>query len=314
MQYKHISVMLREVLEAMHPEAGDNFIDGTLGGAGYTIELAKRILPEGKVLSIDLDNLAIQNAKNKLKEEELDNLIIVQDNFRNMKEIVQKNWLEGGASFSGIVLDLGLSSAHLDDKERGFSFQFDTPLKMEFGKAEETTEEIVNNWSEKDLSRVIREYGEEKYAYKIAQAIVDKRKEKTIKTTGELVEVVGEAVPAFYKRKRIHFATKTFQALRMATNGELESLEEVLPQALDLLAPGGRLAIVSFHSLEDRIVKNFLRQESKDCLCPKEAPICQCNHEKKINIITRKALMPTQEEIKINPRARSAKLRVAEKI
>jgi 16S rRNA (cytosine1402-N4)-methyltransferase len=306
--------MLREVIEALHPEAGDNFIDCTLGGAGYTIELAKRVLPGGKILSIDLDSLAIQNAKDRLEKEKLNNVIIVQDNFRNITKVVQKNWLEGGASFSGIVLDLGLSSAHLDDRKRGFSFQFDTPLKMEFGETEETTEEIVNTWNEKDLFRVIRDYGEEKYAYKIAQAIVNKRKEKEIKTTGELVEIIGEAVPAFYKRKKIHFATKTFQALRMATNGELDSLEEVLPQALDLLAPGGRLVVVSFHSLEDRIVKNFFRGESKDCLCPKQAPICQCNHKKKLNIITRKSLMPTQEEIKMNPRARSAKMRVAEKI
>lgn len=314
MEYKHISVMIREVVEALDPKPGDNFIDCTLGGAGYTTELAKRILPNGKVLAIDLDTLAINNAQEKLRSENLDNVIIVQDNFRNIKEVVQKNWLQGGASFSGIVLDLGLSSAHLDDRKRGFSFQFDTPLKMEFGETSETTEEIVNRWSERELYKIIRDYGEEKHAYKIAKAIVDKRRDKKIKTTGELIEIISEVVPAFYKRQKIHFATKTFQALRMATNQELESLEKVLPQALELLKPGGRLVVVSFHSLEDRIVKNFFRDESKDCICSKKAPVCQCEHTKKLEIITRKALAPTVEEIKMNPRSRSAKLRVAEKI
>ena len=314
MEYKHISVMIREVIEALDPQPGENFIDGTLGGAGYTTEIAKRVGPKGKVLSIDLDTLAINNAKKRFEKEGIENVILVQDNFRNIEKIVQKNWLEGGASFSGIVLDLGLSSAHLDDENRGFSFRSDTPLKMEFGEGENTTEEIVNDWSKRELEQILREYGEESHSKIIALAIVAARKEKRITTTGQLLEIIKETVPAGYRNLRKHFAAKTFQALRIATNGELESLEEVLPQALRLLKKGGRMVIVSFHSLEDRIVKNFFRTESKDCLCPPQLPVCQCGHEKQLKIITKKVLAPTKEEVKLNQRSRSAKMRVAEKI
>lgn len=314
MQYKHISVMIREVLQALNPKPGDNFIDCTLGGAGYTVELAKRVGPEGKVLSIDLDPMAIENAKKRLKEENLNNVILVRDNFKNIREVVQENWLQGGASFSGVVLDLGLSSAQLDDRSRGFSFQADTPLKMEFGEGVNSTEEIVNEWREKEIEKILREYGEEKHAHSIVNAISEARRKDRITSTGHLLEIIKSAVPTGYTNQKIHFATRTFQALRMATNGELENLENVLPDALALLKPGGRLVVVSFHSLEDRIVKEYFKKEGKDCLCPKEAPTCHCGHKKQIEIITKKIMAPMRDETKMNPRARSAKLRVAEKL
>lgn len=306
--------MIREVLAALDPKPGENFIDCTLGGAGYTTEIAKRIKPAGKIMAFDLDDLAIANAKKRIKEEKLDNIILVQENFRNIKMAVQKNWLQGGASFSGIVMDLGMSSAHLDDRERGFSFLTDGPLKMEFGASNINTEDIINDWSGREIEKILREYGEEKYAHSIAKKIVENRRGKRITTTGELLEIIKAAVPAAYTRQKTHFATRTFQALRIATNEELESLKEVLPAALELLAPGGRLVVVSFHSLEDRIVKEFFKKESRDCLCPKEVMHCQCGHQKTLQIITKKGLEPTAEEIKYNPRARSARLRVAEKL
>lgn len=306
--------MIREVIEALDPQEGENFIDCTLGGAGYTSEIAKRVGPKGKVLATDLDKLAIENAKEKLKKENLNNVILVQDNFKNIGKIVQENWLKGGANFSGIVLDLGLSSAHLDDQSRGFSFRNDTPLKMEFGEGDNSTEEIVNSWSKQELERILREYGEESHARIITMAIVEARKNGKIDSTGKLLEIIREAVPKGYINQRKHFAAKTFQALRIATNGELDSLEEVLPQALRLLKKGGRIVVVSFHSLEDRIVKNFFKNESKDCICPPKNQICQCGHKKQLKIITKKVLEPTKEEVKFNPRSRSAKMRVAEKI
>lgn len=306
--------MIREVLAALDPKPGQNFIDCTLGGAGYTVEIAKRIAPAGKIISFDLDTLAIENAKKRIKEENLDNIIIVQENFRNIKMAIQKNWLQGGASFSGVVMDLGMSSAHLDDRERGFSFLTDGPLKMEFGESDINTEAIVNDWSGREIERILREYGEEKYAHSIAKKIVENRHGQRITRTGELVEVIRSAVPAAYTRQKSHFATRTFQALRIATNEELESLEKVLPQALELLETGGRLVVVSFHSLEDKIVKEFFKKESRDCLCPKEVMHCQCGHKKTLEIITKKGLTPTAEEIKFNPRARSARIRVAEKL
>jgi len=314
MQYKHIPVMIREAIEALSPKKGENYIDCTLGGAGYTIEIAKRIGPKGKVLSIDLDALAIENAKKRLKEEKLDNVILVQNNFKNIEEIVQKNWLQGGAGFSGVVMDLGMSSVHLDDRSRGFSFKYDTPLKMEFGEGENTTEEIVNDWSAGELEKILHEYGEERHSRVIAQAIKNARDKERITTTGQLIKIIKEAVPAGYINQKINFATKTFQALRIATNGELENVEKVLPQALRLLKPGGRIVVVSFHSLEDRIVKEFFKRESKNCVCTKADPICQCKHTKQLEIITKKILAPTAEEVKMNPRSRSAKMRVAEKI
>ena len=309
--------MLKEVLEYLDPKEGQYFIDCTLGGAGYTIAIAKKVGLNGKVLAVDLDKMAIQNAKLRIVNYELQNVILIQDNFRNLSKIVKKHF--DNKKFNGIVFDLGLSSAQLSDRSRGFSFQLDAPLDMAFGcqmsdVGFRTTEDIVNNFSEEELEKIIRKYGEERFAKRIARRIVECRKLKSIKTTGQLVEIINQSVPVFYKNKKINCATKTFQALRIATNNELENLEKVLPQALDLLAPAGRIAVISYHSLEDRIVKNFFKQESRDCICPPDYPVCQCKHKAKLKILTRKIVKAGKEEAVSNPRSRSAKLRVAERI
>jgi 16S rRNA (cytosine1402-N4)-methyltransferase len=323
MEYRHVPVMLKEVLEYLQLKNGDMIIDCTMGGAGYTFAIAERIFPKGKILSLDLDRLAIDNAVLKIKnskftDEEKNNIKIINENFKDLHKIIETSWAkEGDQGIDGIVLDLGLSSAQLEDRSRGFSFQLDAPLDMAFGKDDgfESTERIINKYKEKDLENIFREYGEEKFARRIAANIVEKRKDKVISTTKELVSAIEKVVPGAYRNnKKVHFATKTFQALRIATNKELESLDTVLPEAIRLLKPGGRLVVVSYHSLEDRIVKRFFKKESIDCICPKEIPECRCGHEASIRIITKKALIPTDEEISVNRRARSAKMRVAEKI
>lgn len=316
MEYQHTPVMLKEALKYLNPRPGQNFIDCTLGGAGYTIAIAKKVGKDGKVLAIDLDKLAIDNAKKLIKEYKHTNIILANDNFKNLSKIVEKYFgNKESAKFHGIVLDLGLSSAQLQDRDRGFSFQLDAPLNMAFGQTTgETTERIVNNRRAEELERIFREYGEERFAKKIARKIVEYRKLKSIKTTGQMVEIIKSALPKKYLYCKIHPATRVFQALRIATNKELENLEQVLPQAMDLLAPKGRIAVVSYHSLEDRIAKYFFKRESKDCLCPPICPVCRCHHKARLKILTKRVVMASEEEVLNNPRARSAKLRVAERI
>ena len=313
--------MIGEVLEYLNPQPNQNFFDCTLGGGGYTREIAKRIQPNGKLLSIDQDELAIEESKFQISRHfggqanfKFQNVIIVKGNFKNIDEIVKNNW-KSKKKFDGIVYDLGLSSAQLDDKNRGFSFKKDSPLNMAFGDESRKTEIIINKYKQDELEKIIREYGEEKFARKISENIFQERKISPIKTTEKLVDIIKNSIPKKLQlNTKIHFATRTFQALRIATNDELNSLQESLPQAVDLLKKGGRVVVVSYHSLEDRIVKKYLKKESRNCLCPSDIPICQCGHKAKIKIITKKPIIPNSEEIRINPRARSAKLRVAEKI
>ncbi|MDD4902460.1 MAG: 16S rRNA (cytosine(1402)-N(4))-methyltransferase RsmH [Patescibacteria group bacterium] len=311
MEYQHTPVMLKEVMEYLKPQQGGYFIDGTLGGGGYTGALSEIVGEQGKVLAIDLDEQAIANTAQK----KLNNVILVKDNFVNLASIIADN-IEAGKLFDGFVLDLGLSSFQLADLKRGFSFREDSPLDMAFNSTgdDRRTRAIVNDWHEEDLARIIFTYGEEKHARRIARGIVERRREAGIETTGDLVEIIKKAIPRRLWNERVHPATKTFQALRIAVNHELENLEKVLPQAVAALKSGGRLAIISFHSLEDRIVKDYFKKESRDCLCPPEIPICRCGHQASLKIITKKPLLPTAEEININPRSRSAKMRVAEKI
>jgi 16S rRNA (cytosine1402-N4)-methyltransferase len=318
MEYKHVPVMLKEVIEYLKPKEGQVFFDGTLGGGGYTTELARLVGKKGKVLATDMDQLAIDNLKFKIKNLKLTNIELYHGNFKEITQ-VSKEIFGGDVRYDGIVLDLGLSGAQLEDRDRGFSFRFDAPLDMAFGQTtrqqDNKTASILNKWEERDLEKIIREYGEERFSRRIAKAIVSARKNKKIVRTGELVEIIAGAVPAVYKNnQKIHFSTRTFQALRIATNDELVNLEKFLPFALDLLKPGGRLAVVSFHSLEDRIVKNFFKNENRICICPPKAPVCQCNHKARLKIISKKAISPGLEELKNNSRSRSAKLRVAEKI
>ncbi|HKK54394.1 MAG TPA: 16S rRNA (cytosine(1402)-N(4))-methyltransferase RsmH [Patescibacteria group bacterium] len=310
----HIPVMLKEVIDNLQVKKGDFCIDGTLGAMGYTSQLLKEVGKEGKVLSLDLDEKAIAEA-NKIKiDKNLDNLIIEHSNFKNIKEVVEKHF-SLQQKFNCIVVDLGLSSDQLRDEERSFSFQSDAPLDMAFSREElNDTQRIVNSYSQKELERIIKDYGEERFAKSISSNIVKARKEKAIKTGKDLQNLIAKTVPTRFWPKNVNVATKTFQALRIATNKELQNLEEFLPQAIELLKPQGRLAVLSFHSLEDAIVKHYFKKEAKDCICPPEIPICVCGHKAKIQIIKPKGITASEEELKINPRARSARLRIVEKI
>lgn len=313
--YTHIPVMLTEVLAALAPRQAQKYIDCTLGGGGYSLALAAAVGVEGLVLATDLDPAAIANMEQIKLERGLPQIKTVHSNFKNIKAVVSE--LYPDLLFDGIVMDLGLSSAQLSDLERGFSFNGQAGLNMAFDASDESaqTEAIVNDYTERELIRVLRDYGEENYAGRIAKAIIERRRESRITTVAELVETIATAVPAIYKNdRRLHFATRTFQALRIETNGELENLRVVLADALEILKPGGRLVAVSFHSLEDRIVKQFMVLESKDCLCPPKLPTCVCGHRARLKIITKRPQTASDEELNNNPRSRSAKLRVAQKL
>lgn len=289
----HKPVLLKEVIEYLKPQRGDNFIDATIGFGGHSLEILKRVQPEGKVLGIDLNKEALKI----LEETKQPGLILRQGNYVDLKKIVER---EKFCPVQGILFDLGVSSWSLEKSGKGFSFQRDEPLDMRTDEDNRlTAAEIVNSWTEKELTGIFWNYGEERYGRRIAENIVQTRNFRRIKTTKELVGIIYAAAPAPYRRKRIHFATKVFQALRIAVNGELDNLKNALPQALEVLENQGRLAAISFHSLEDRIVKNFFREKAK---------------ENYLKILTKKPVRPSAEEIKINRRSRSAKLRVAEKI
>lgn len=315
MKYQHVSVMLDNVIEALQPQSGQNFIDCTLGGAGYTLALAQRVAPSGKVIAFDLDDLAIKNAEEKIKSSGLLNILLVQENFRNLKQTVSEK-LGEDFLFDGIVMDLGLSSAQLDDLGRGFSFVGDRPLDMAFSQSGHTavaTTTIINRYPLDRLTFIFREYGQEPKAYLAAKKIVEKRKKNWIRTTAELQEVLSEVIKP-NPRIKINPLTRIFQALRMETNQELEALREVLPQAISLLKKGGKIVVVSFHSGEDKIVKNFFRNESLNCLCPASVPVCVCKHQASLKILTKKPVSASELEISQNPRSRSARMRVAQKI
>ena len=307
--YSHIPVMLPEVLEYLQPKKGEKIFDGTLGGANYSLAIAKAVGPTGKVFATDLDLLAINNAKQRAKEEGIENLTVINDNFGNLASVAEEY-----GPFDGAVFDLGLSSAQLDDEERGFSFQGDRPLSMSFNadNAEgEETENILKYYDLLKLTEIFRVYGDEPKAYQAAKLIVEYRKKKQIKTTGDLLEALAPIMKGHHK---INPATKIFQALRIATNGEYQNLENALAALPKALKVGARVVFVSFHSGEDRIVKNFFRQESSDCICSSQVLICNCGHKATLKIITKKPLVPSNQESAENPRARSSKLRAAIRI
>jgi 16S rRNA (cytosine1402-N4)-methyltransferase len=314
MAYSHIPVLLSEVLEYMNPQPGENLIDGTLGGGGHSKALMENTGPSGKLLGIDMDAEAIKASRMNLQEFS-ERIILERDNYVNFERLRQENDF---GPFQLFFLDLGISSKQLDDEMLGISFLKNSPLDMRLGGEEITggvsAEEMLNQYSEQRLFDIIRNYGEERYAKNIAAQIIKVRKEKRIESTKELVDIIDAAVPGKYKHGRIHFATRTFQALRIAVNGELLSLERVLPTILEKMEPGGRIGIISFHSLEDRIVKRFFNREAKDCICAPEVPVCVCGHKRRLELVTRKAVRATLEEEQRNPRARSARLRVAKKL
>lgn len=307
----HYSVFLKEAIEYLNPKLNQNFIDCTLGDGGHTKEILERISPQGKVLGIDMDKRAIEVVQKRLNKFK-NRLILVQDNFLNIKQITYD---VGFSKISGILFDLGLSWGELGDQERGFSFLSEGPLDMRFDKRSElTASDIVNTYSQRDLENILKNYGEERYARGIARGIVNSRKENFIQTARDLVEIINQSVPKKYLHSRIHFATRTFQALRIEVNDELNNLKKVLPDAFELLEPGGRMVVISFHSLEDRIVKHYFKELAQGCICPHDFPKCVCNNKPKIKILTKKVIKPGESEIKQNPASRSAKLRAIEKL
>ncbi len=313
MASKHIPVLIDQIIDYLQPAEGQKFIDCTLGAGGYTLALKKKAGEQSLIVAIDQDEKAISEFQEVIKEKSLKNIFLINFSFGKLKNLIIGRFGRK-IEFNGIVFDLGLSSDQLNDRERGFSFQDGRPLNMAFSHKEEgKTQEIVNHCKEQELLTIIRNFGEERYAARIAKKIVEERKKQNIKTTGKLKSIIEDSVP-YSRHQKIHPATKTFQALRIATNEELSNLQKALPQAIDLLVPTGKVAVVSYHGLEDRIVKNFFRQESKNCICPSEAWQCQCGHKAKVKVITKKVVTPTAKEKQANPRSRSAKLRVAEKI
>lgn len=302
----HIPVMVEETIRALNVRPGGRYIDCTLGGGGHAVAILDRSLPGGKLLGIDADPEAIKAASARL-EAYADSALLINDNFANLQTIGMKYDF---FPVHGILFDLGLSSLQLDSDVRGFSFQLDGPLDMRLSPDQEVTAaDIVNTSSEAELARIMKTYGEETRSQQIARHMV---RERPITTTLHLARTVEQAVGG--RRGRIHPATRTFQALRIAVNQELEHLESTLKQAIDLLGSEGRLVVISYHSLEDRLVKQFMRQESKDCICPPEAPICTCGHTPSLKLVNKKVITPSPEEIQLNPRSRSAKLRAAQRI
>lgn len=311
MNFQHTSVLLNESLKYMNPVTGEIFVDGTLGGAGHSMAFLKKLLPTGILIGIDQDKTALKNAE-EIFNEYKDNIILLHSNFLNIKEIVEERYPEG---VDGVFLDIGVSSPQIDTPERGFSYMQDAPLDMRMNQEDEIDASyIVNNYSQEELHRIIRIYGEEKWAKRIAEFIVKKREEKAIITTIELVKVIEAAIPKGAREKGSHPAKRTFQALRIEVNHELDVLEKAIDDSLKVLKKGGRLGIITFHSLEDRIVKERFKYYEKNCVCPPELPMCNCDKEKEVKILTKKPIIPSEEEIENNPRSKSAKFRVLRKI
>lgn len=307
MSFEHISVLLSETIDGLDIKPDGIYVDGTLGGGGHAYEVCKRLGEHGRFIGIDQDAAAIEAAGERLREFG-DKVTIVRSNYEAMPEVLKSLGID---RVDGIVLDLGVSSYQLDTVERGFSYKEDAPLDMRMDQRSPfTAETIVNEYSEFDLYRIIRDYGEDKFAKNIAKHIVRQRNEKRITTTGELVEAIKAAIPAKIRMAGGHPAKKTFQAIRIECNHELEVLNQSLDAMIDCLNPGGRLCIITFHSLEDRIVKTRFRTNENPCTCPPEFPVCVCGKVSKGKVITRKPVLPTEEEMERNSRSKSAKLRV----
>ena len=310
MNFEHTPVLLKEAIDGLNIKEDGIYVDGTLGGAGHSLEIVKR-LTSGKLIGIDQDLDAIGKAREVLKDGS-DKIILVHDNYVNIEEILSSLHIE---KVDGILLDIGVSSHQLDEEERGFSYNKDAPLDMRMDETQDFTAwDVVNKYSEEELKRIIWDYGEERWAKRIAEFIVNERKTKPIDTTLQLVDVIKKAIPKKVRMEGHHPAKKTFQAIRIEVNGELEVLEKSIPKMCRLLNKGGRIAIITFHSLEDRIVKETFKELNKDCICPPEIPICVCDKKQEIKIITRKPIIPTESEIERNPRSRSSKLRIAERV
>ncbi len=307
----HRPVLLHPLIESLQPRPGLTYIDGTLGAGGYVAAFLERLRPGGRILAIDRDPAALASARQRFSAD-AGTLILEYGDFADMESLAAAH---GIAAVDGVVLDLGISSLQLDDPTRGFSFRLDGPLDMRMdGNSDVPASDLVQQWSQADLTALIRTYGEERFASAIAAAIVRRRAEEPITTTAQLREIVERTIPRRFWPKRIHPATRTFQALRIEVNHELESLNAGLQAAIRILRPGGRLGVVSFHSLEDTIVKNALHVSAQNCLCPPQQTHCTCAHRASLLLLSRKAIKPDAAELASNPRARSARLRVAEKL
>ena len=311
MEFNHKSVLLEETIESLYIKPDGIYVDGTLGGGGHSLEILKKLGDKGRLIGIDQDGDAIAFASERLKEYE-DKTSLVHSNYSNIKSILSELGVD---KVDGILLDLGVSSYQLDNAQRGFTYREDVPLDMRMDReSTETARDIVNNYSEQELYRVIRDYGEDKFAKNIAKHIVRARITKPIETTGELNEIIKAAIPAKVRQTGGHPSKKTFQAIRIELNHELEVLENTLDDMIELLNSGGRLSVITFHSLEDRIVKEIFKQNMNPCTCPPEFPVCVCGKKSKGKVITRKPIVPSEEELSENKRAKSSKLRVFEHI
>ena len=309
-QFHHVSVLLWECIEGLNIKPDGIYVDGTLGGAGHSSEIVKR-LETGRHIGIDRDPVALKAAGERLAPYS-DKVTLVHSNFCEIKQVLDELDIAG---VDGILLDLGVSSPQLDDGARGFSYMADAPLDMRMNNEDPlTAHDVVNTWPYEELKRILYDYGEERYAPQIASAICRRREVKPIESTLELVDVIRSAMPPAALREKQHPAKRSFQAIRIAVNDELGSVEKVMRDAIPKLNKGGRLAVITFHSLEDRIVKNAMVAASKGCTCPPSFPVCVCGKKPQVKLITRKPIVSTDEELQVNPRARSAKLRICEKL
>ena len=312
MEFNHYSVLLNETIENLNIKPDGIYVDGTLGSGGHAYQVASRLSEKGRLIGIDQDADAIAAAGERLKEFG-DKITIIRSNYANMKEELHRIGVE---KVDGIVLDLGVSSFQLDTPERGFTYRDENaPLDMRMDDRQSlTAKDIVNGYSEMDLYRIIRDYGEDKFAKNIAKHIVQERAEKPIETTGELTEIIRASIPMKVQMTGGHPAKRTFQAIRIELNKELEVLQDNLDDMIDLLNPGGRICIITFHSLEDRIVKTNFKRNENPCTCPSDFPVCVCGKKSKGKVVTRKPILPSEEELEVNSRSKSAKLRVFERV
>ena len=311
MQFKHISILLSECLDNLNIRPDGIYVDATLGGAGHSLHIAQQLTDGGRLICLDRDDMALENAKTRLADV-MDRVTLVKSDFRNLDQAIASC---GITAVDGILFDLGVSSPQLDIAERGFSYMQDAKLDMRMDQQQQLSAyEVVNQWDRAELRRILFEYGEERFAPQIAAAIEREREQHPIETTLQLADIIRNAMPPAARREKQHPAKRSFQAIRIAVNDELMAVQEAMERAIDVLAPGGRLAVITFHSLEDRIVKNAFRKAAQGCTCPKDFPVCVCGKTAKVKLTSRKPILPSAEEIAQNPRARSAKLRVCEKL
>ncbi len=310
MEFKHVSVLLNETIDSLKIKPDGIYVDGTLGGGGHSFEILSRLGKNGRLIGIDRDTEALDAARKRLSS--FSNVTYVHSNYKEIKHILSSENLE---NIDGAVIDLGVSSYQLDCTERGFSYMDDAPLDMRMDKASSfSAYDVVNTYSEKALTEIFYNYGEERFSKRVAQLITQTRETKPIETTLELVEIIKKAIPEKFRQKGSHPAKRVFQAIRIEVNAELEPLKDALCDFFDALSSGGRLSVITFHSLEDRIVKKVFASFQQGCTCPKDFPICVCGNKPRGKVITTKPILPTEEEIEINKRSKSAKLRVVEKL